>query len=50
MWAALPFVAHIKVTVEPETLFSNRKYVGFEVFTSVVLRSIIFWDMTPCSP
>jgi hypothetical protein len=24
--------------------------VGFEVFTSVVMKSIIFWDMTPCSP
>jgi hypothetical protein len=23
--------------------------VGFEVFTAVVLKSIIFWDMTPCS-
>jgi hypothetical protein len=25
-------------------------YAGFEVFTAVVLKSIIFWDMTPCSP
>jgi hypothetical protein len=25
----------------------NKKYVvGFEVFTAVVLKSIIFWDMT----
>jgi hypothetical protein len=23
---------------------------GFDVFTAVVLKSIIFWDMTPCSP
>jgi hypothetical protein len=22
---------------------------GFEVFTAVVMKSIIFWDMTPCS-
>jgi hypothetical protein len=22
----------------------------FEVFTAVVMKSIIFWDMTPCSP
>jgi hypothetical protein len=22
--------------------------VGFEVFTAVVMKSIIFWDMTPC--
>jgi hypothetical protein len=25
-------------------------YVGFEVFTVVVMKSIILWDMTPCSP
>jgi hypothetical protein len=24
--------------------------VGFEVFTVVVMKSIIFWDMMPCSP
>jgi hypothetical protein len=24
--------------------------VGFEVFTAVVLKSIIFWDVTPCNP
>jgi hypothetical protein len=24
--------------------------IGFEVFTAVVMKSIIFWDMTPCSP
>jgi hypothetical protein len=24
--------------------------VGFAVFTAVVMKSIIFWDMTPCSP
>jgi hypothetical protein len=24
-------------------------YVGFEVFTAVVMKSIISWDMTPCS-
>jgi hypothetical protein len=23
--------------------------VGFEVLTAVVMKSIIFWDMTPCS-
>jgi hypothetical protein len=24
--------------------------VGFEVFTAVVMKSINFWDITPCSP
>jgi hypothetical protein len=28
----------------------NVKYVGFEVLTAVIMKSIIFWDMTPCSP
>jgi hypothetical protein len=28
---------------------SIRVSVGFEVFTAVVMKSIIFWDMTPCS-
>jgi hypothetical protein len=27
---------------------TNISYVGFEVFTAVVMKSIIFWDMTPC--
>jgi hypothetical protein len=25
-------------------------HVGFEVFTVMAMKSIIFWDMTPCSP
>jgi hypothetical protein len=28
----------------------NFCLLGFEVFTAVVLKSIFFWDMTPCSP
>jgi hypothetical protein len=27
----------------------NRE-VGFQVLTSVVMKSTIFWDITPCSP
>jgi hypothetical protein len=26
------------------------QYVGFEVLTAVVMKSTIFWDITPCSP
>jgi hypothetical protein len=26
------------------------KHVGFEVLTPVVMKSTIFWDITPCSP
>jgi hypothetical protein len=29
---------------------TSHNYVGFEVLTAVVMKSIIFWDMTPCSP
>jgi hypothetical protein len=25
-------------------------YVGFEVLTAVVMKSSIFWDITPCNP
>jgi hypothetical protein len=28
----------------------KKTVVGFGVFTAVVLKSTIFWDMTPCSP
>jgi hypothetical protein len=28
----------------------EENYVGFEVSTAVVMKSIIFWDMTRCSP
>jgi hypothetical protein len=31
--------------------FRTRYYfVGFEVLTAVVMKSTIFWDITPCSP
>jgi hypothetical protein len=29
--------------------YNKQKFIGFEVFTAVVLKSIFFWDMTPCS-
>jgi hypothetical protein len=32
-------------------IISNENFeVGFEVLTAVVLKSTIFWDITPCSP
>jgi hypothetical protein len=33
-----------------QILYTNSIHVGFEVFTTVVMKNIIFWDMTPCSP
>jgi hypothetical protein len=32
------------------TTYEYYNHVGFEVFTAVVMKSIIFLDMTPCSP
>jgi hypothetical protein len=28
----------------------EKNFVGFEVLTAVVMRSSIFWNITPCSP
>jgi hypothetical protein len=28
----------------------RTKVVGFEVLTAVVMKSSIFWDVSPCSP
>jgi hypothetical protein len=34
-----------------ETLMKqNIGHVGFEVLTAVVMKSTVFWDITPCSP
>jgi hypothetical protein len=32
----------------PFNIKTTLHFVGFEVFTAVVMKSIIFWDMTPC--
>jgi hypothetical protein len=32
----------------PQLLY-NSKVAGFEVLTEVVMKSSIFWDITPCS-
>jgi hypothetical protein len=28
----------------------HEQKLGFEVFTAVVMKSTVFWDITPCSP
>jgi hypothetical protein len=30
-------------------LCNSSHFIGFEVFTAVVMKSINFWDMTPCA-
>jgi hypothetical protein len=34
--------------IQPYGWFINC--VEFDVFTAVVMKSFIFWDVTPCSP
>jgi hypothetical protein len=29
---------------------TSSVFVGFQVFTAVIMKTIIFWDMMPCSP
>jgi hypothetical protein len=36
--------------IVPQRYETRVDDVGLEVFTAVVMKSIIFWDMTPCSP
>jgi hypothetical protein len=31
-------------------IWKRDKVVGSEVLTAVVMKSTIFWDITPCSP
>jgi hypothetical protein len=28
---------------------TTKTYVGFEVLTAVVMKSTVFWDITPCN-
>jgi hypothetical protein len=39
-----------KVTGDWRMLYNEETHIGFEVFTSVVMKTIIFWDVTPHSP
>jgi hypothetical protein len=38
------------LVIEPKGSVSWIPNVGFEVFTAVVMKSIIFWDIMSCSP
>jgi hypothetical protein len=40
----------IPVNVIYVSCITKWEYVGFEVLTAVVMKSTIFWDITPCSP
>jgi hypothetical protein len=60
LWAHHTLCAHVCVCVSERPLWTSwpsfiklgmnvMPFVGFEVFTAVVMKSIIFWDVTPCS-
>jgi hypothetical protein len=43
-------VSYNRWTLDLLQLSDKQNVAGLEVFTAVVMKSIIFWDMTPCSP
>jgi hypothetical protein len=45
----MSFLTEIKIKQITATLRQPR-YLGFEVLTVVVMKSTIFWDITPVSP
>jgi hypothetical protein len=47
---ALSPVKQERVGLGDSRMGTKENNVGFEVFTAVVFKSIVFWDMTPCSP
>jgi hypothetical protein len=40
----------VVIKLTSESVLTITRYVGFEVLTAVVMKSTIFWDITPCSP
>jgi hypothetical protein len=40
----------VDLTISKKLMSFIYSYVRFEVFIVVVMKSIIFWVMTPCSP
>jgi hypothetical protein len=49
-YASLLIIIYSRIQVNRGGSGLIGDYVGFEVFTAVVMKSIVFWDMTPCSP
>jgi dolichol kinase len=48
---AFPMLCNILHVTSCTFKFRSCPYfVGFEVLTAVVMKSAIFWDITPCSP
>jgi hypothetical protein len=39
-----------KLESTSETRYSDRFLLWFEVLTAVVMKSSVFWDITPCNP
>jgi hypothetical protein len=40
----------LRQQVTGDRRLSNAVCVGFEVLTAVVMKCIVLWDITPCSP
>jgi hypothetical protein len=46
----LSYISLEMISFRDGLLLENIYFVQFEVFTAGVMKSIILWDMTPCSP
>jgi hypothetical protein len=49
MWEGVVWIQLAQCSVQCWDLVNMVMVVGFDVFTAVVLKSIFFWDMTPCT-
>jgi hypothetical protein len=41
---------YVKACVSRNLLENKLIFVGLEVLISVVMKSSVFWDVTPCNP
>jgi hypothetical protein len=41
---------YLAVYILNESGIKYKILIGFEILTAVVIKSVIFWDKTPCSP
>jgi hypothetical protein len=46
----MKFLEDFKTMTILTPMTTNWIYVGFEVLSPVVMKSSIYWDITPCSP
>jgi hypothetical protein len=50
MWNSHPFEKEFNIVTFNIIIFTNKLKIGVEVLRAVVMKSTIFWDITPCFP